>query len=488
MADWGAFAKGIDSGLSNVLAVNNVIEKQKAAEWEKKYVALTKLSETLSNDKLPESFRMGLVDTYNQLNEEVFSSMGVKPPKWDGKFDGSDKNFFKKQKAAMEVIQEKNITDPKEAKDIFTGLVNDAQALMAQDKEKGKSALSQLAGGISSMITPEAVTIPTGKFSPAPADYTQQAKYMAGGGQGMINPVATPDTVTQLPSDAEKMATMAKSYIKDPEGGKMIDEALAEFQRKLAAGNLNQREGQPESIRKRLEQEAMVNTGEAGQKFAAPVITQESKAEIAEKNAEWKPSKPDGIDPTTMRPVFFDSNRRSYIDMETNKPVVVRGQLLPLTEGRTPATEVGKGVMLDTIAGNIERINNSYKDDYVGFVTGRAKQLQANTVGGLPDEQAAFYADVNDIADMLLRARSGAQINETEYQRLAKLVPTPNLPPSTFKARMKRFEEQLYQIMGSQKKRLKEGGYMAPKSRGKETAAPSPAKKMTFNPATGAFE
>jgi len=70
-----------------------------------------------------------------------------------------------------------------------------------------------------------------------------------------------------------------------------------------------------------------------------------------------------------------------------------------------------------------------------------------------------FYSYVNDAKDALLRARSGAQINEQEYARLVKFLPTPELPPENFKARAERFEEQV-RIIQEEKKRTYEGqGY-----------------------------
>ncbi|HEY6021784.1 MAG TPA: hypothetical protein VIY48_18520 [Candidatus Paceibacterota bacterium] len=143
------------------------------------------------------------------------------------------------------------------------------------------------------------------------------------------------------------------------------------------------------------------------------------------------------------------------------------GYALPRNIGSTPATELNRGIMLDTIVGNIERVKKNYNPSFVGPVAGRLATAKEATIG-LPEEQSMFYADTRDIADMLLRARSGAQINEQEYNRLSKLVPTPNLPPSSFQARLKRFEEQLGQIMQAQKTRLQAGNYLA----GKPSRAP----------------
>ena len=138
------------------------------------------------------------------------------------------------------------------------------------------------------------------------------------------------------------------------------------------------------------------------------------------------------------------------------------GIALPRNIGRTPASAISQGVQFDTIRGNIARIRKNLNEDWVGPVAGRAYRAQEALTGLADDNQSMFYADVNDLADMLLRARSGAQINEQEYQRLAKLVPTPNLPPKVFKERLNRFETQLLQTLKAQQERLKKGGYLAP--------------------------
>ena len=194
-----------------------------------------------------------------------------------------------------------------------------------------------------------------------------------------------------------------------------------------------------------------------------PSVAKEISKDLKESKSEsFKPPQPWGFMTAPdgqQKAVGFDPTTRKVVAYS----MPFDGQLTPFTLGRTPAAEIKSGTMLDTLKNNVDRIKQNYKKEYVGFVKGRAKQLQANVAGGVPEDQTTFYADVNDIADMLLRARSGAQINEQEYQRLSKLVPTPNLPPDTFSSRLKRFEEQLNQTMQNQQGRLAQGGYMSPK-------------------------
>lgn len=150
------------------------------------------------------------------------------------------------------------------------------------------------------------------------------------------------------------------------------------------------------------------------------------------------------------------------------------GQAMPRNIGRTPDAEIQKGVMFDTLLGNIGRIRQTYNPEWVGPAAGRFYSTKEALAGLEDPNQSQFYADTRDLADMLLRARSGAQINEQEYQRLSKLVPTPNLPPATYQARLDRFEEQLRGMIGSQRERLGAGGYLPGPKREQRPAKEDP--------------
>lgn len=63
-------------------------------------------------------------------------------------------------------------------------------------------------------------------------------------------------------------------------------------------------------------------------------------------------------------------------------------------------------------------------------------------LGTISDEQIDFNNALEDLADLLLRARSGAQINESEYLRLRKLLPTRFNEPNVFKRKMRRFRQE----------------------------------------------
>lgn len=128
-----------------------------------------------------------------------------------------------------------------------------------------------------------------------------------------------------------------------------------------------------------------------------------------------------------------------------NGQIVQTGQKRPM-----PAEMVVAEQQIGTLRDTMERIRGTYKEDYVGPVGGRYGQAMGEWVG-LPQEQAEFYADVAQINNTLIYLMSGKQINESEYERLKKQLPSANLPPSTFMARMDAFEKTVDSIVENRK-------------------------------------
>lgn len=120
------------------------------------------------------------------------------------------------------------------------------------------------------------------------------------------------------------------------------------------------------------------------------------------------------------------------------------------------ASKIGE---LNTLLSNLETIKGLYKPEWVGPVAGRVGGLQEKYTGGASEDQVKFYAYVRDVKDALLRARSGAQINEQEYARLVKFLPDETSPAKTFEARVERFKESVQTILTSKKQALGEAGY-----------------------------
>lgn len=133
----------------------------------------------------------------------------------------------------------------------------------------------------------------------------------------------------------------------------------------------------------------------------------------------------------------------------------------PLTDAQL--SKVGE---LNAVLSNIGKTKELYAygtgnehAEWVGPIAGRKGGLEAKYTGTATPDQVKFYAYVKDMQDALLRARSGAQINEQEYKRLVNFLPDPNLPAITFKAKLDRFEEATRIVMEEKLSAFEKGGY-----------------------------
>ncbi len=124
-----------------------------------------------------------------------------------------------------------------------------------------------------------------------------------------------------------------------------------------------------------------------------------------------------------------------------------------------PAEETAKMGGLQALLNDVSTARELYKPGWVGPISGRVGAVQEKYTGGAGTNQVKFYAYIRDMKDALLRARSGAQINEQEYKRLVNFLPDENLPSKTFEARLDRFESELNNVLSSKKKAFSEGGY-----------------------------
>ena len=84
----------------------------------------------------------------------------------------------------------------------------------------------------------------------------------------------------------------------------------------------------------------------------------------------------------------------------------------------------------------------------IGPVDSMAGWLASKTVGNIP-AVAEMRRLAGNLADMLLRARSGAQINEQEYARLVSLVPQTSDPETNFFAKLRSFRDELKRVQAS---------------------------------------
>ncbi len=113
-----------------------------------------------------------------------------------------------------------------------------------------------------------------------------------------------------------------------------------------------------------------------------------------------------------------------------------------------PGSEMNRQSVLMQLQEDMGRLSELAKANTgaIGPVAGRLESLKAETVGTSPDITEMMRISAN-ASDMLLRARSGAQINEQEYQRLSKLVPDPKTPASTFFSRLDAFKKDVDRLV-----------------------------------------
>lgn len=130
----------------------------------------------------------------------------------------------------------------------------------------------------------------------------------------------------------------------------------------------------------------------------------------------------------------------------------------PLTGGMIDTEQ-----QLGTLKGTFDKVKSLYSPEYTGPVQGRLGQLASVTTGNEPD-RATFLSAMQDINNAIVYLKSGKQINESEYTRLNKAMPTVNLADTDFKARMAEFDRVLNSIAEERAKAKKGWGETTPTS------------------------
>jgi hypothetical protein len=87
----------------------------------------------------------------------------------------------------------------------------------------------------------------------------------------------------------------------------------------------------------------------------------------------------------------------------------------------------------------------------IGALQGHWSAAKRMTVGESPEVNEMFRI-ADNMADKLLRARSGASINEEEYKRLRALVPNPRWAESKFFSDLDGFEKELKNTLARREK------------------------------------
>src|SRR3990167_563924 len=85
-----------------------------------------------------------------------------------------------------------------------------------------------------------------------------------------------------------------------------------------------------------------------------------------------------------------------------------------------------KGVQMEMAVSQLDQLAEIYDPSLVGPIAGRyiaARAFIENPLDPLTQREADMYALTNSMNNVLLYARSGAQINESEFKRFQKELP-----------------------------------------------------------------
>jgi len=142
--------------------------------------------------------------------------------------------------------------------------------------------------------------------------------------------------------------------------------------------------------------------------------------------------------------------------------------------GAAPSGERESLNKLMEFQSQLERIQTKYDPAFVGRLDSVKGGLKELTGVGADKKESVFRQIVKDIGDTLLRLRSGAQINEQEYKRMQKLVPTLGLPDEVFLARLDSLANAIKRSIQVRQSTMSQSGYIAP-------SYPSPNRVIIYD-------
>jgi hypothetical protein len=121
-----------------------------------------------------------------------------------------------------------------------------------------------------------------------------------------------------------------------------------------------------------------------------------------------------------------------------------------------------------------------FDKDFVGFIQGGDILGGIERATGLFTEpsEVVFKRIVRDLSDRLLRARSGAQINEQEFKRLTKIVPQLDTSDDVFQAELQNFIDEMNSIIKTKEGISRQAGKRGLKD---PTEITSPKTKKEFD-------
>ena len=117
-----------------------------------------------------------------------------------------------------------------------------------------------------------------------------------------------------------------------------------------------------------------------------------------------------------------------------------------------PAGTAERLSTLQSLKGTLNVIRQGFNKEYLGPIKGtnlafEGRRRVGSVIGApLGEQETQFRQALKDAGDQLLRARSGAQINEQEYARLSATLPKATDEPQVFQAGLSRFEAEIDRI------------------------------------------
>lgn len=129
-------------------------------------------------------------------------------------------------------------------------------------------------------------------------------------------------------------------------------------------------------------------------------------------------------------------------------PEIMGQRRTPVPAGENEKRSLLSGMVDD--ADHLEQLANRGRDS-IGVVAGRTAAARRGPLSLVLGENSPEINDMfhisDNLGDQLLRARSGAQINEQEYARLRPLVPNPRDPEGKFFADLRRFRYEVNRLL-----------------------------------------
>jgi hypothetical protein len=258
----------------------------------------------------------------------------------------------------------------------------------------------------------------------------------------------------QLDAGRKKwMAQVALGQLPERKSRIEANKAYSQYQRELLKGD--QRRGDIEA--RGAEAQELERLREENKRGRTLSPADQAKLEMLERNAAR----------ADARASAGRANMREIAGMGTLRPLVDdegkiygfynnrNGEYVPAEEGmagarvsNVPAAEREKRAALQGISDDIRYIAEiaPKHQDKIGRFAGPLAEIQQSFIGG--DQEAIDLFSISDnISDQLLRARSGAQINEQEYARLRKITPNPRTSPDKFFADLRRFQFEIDRLL-----------------------------------------